>query len=90
MRCVNQAGLNSFLKLKKLRLEHLETESDHKDTYDTFVEQLSKNLTLTFIKLERFFTQDNEMVLKLRDALKTSKVKKMVLWLYKGQIDATD
>ena len=26
----------------------------------------------------------------LRDALKTSRVKKMVLWLYKGPIDATD
>mgnify|MGYP001626776563 FL=1 len=90
MQCVNQTGLNCFLKLKKLRLEYLETESGYKDTFDTFVEQLSTNLTLTFIKLERFFTRDNANVLKLRDALKTSKVKKMVLWLYKGQIDATD
>lgn len=89
--CINEVGLNSFIKLKKLRLEHLDTETAAFDeVYDTFLGQLKVNTTLTFVKLERIFTRDNERLLMLRDSLKTSKVKKMVLWLYKGPIDATD
>lgn len=90
--CINEVGLNSFIKLKKLRLEHLDTDTAAftDEAYNTFLSQLKVNTTLTFVKLERIFTRDNERLLMLRDSLKTSKVKKMVLWLYKGPIDATD
>ena len=90
MSCITEVGLNSFIKLKKLRLEHIETDQTFDETYATFLRQLKSNTTLTFVKLERVFTRDNASILLLRDALKTSKVKKMVLWLYKGSIDATD
>jgi len=90
MVAINAAGLNSFIKLKKLRLEHLEAESKYEETYTTFLQQLKSNTTLTLVKLERIFTRDNAKLLLLRDALKTSKVKKMVLWLNRGPVEATD
>ena len=90
MCCINEVGLNSFIKLKKLRIEHIETDQAFDETYATFLRQLKANTTLTLVKLERVFTMDNARLLLLRDALKTSKVKKMVLWLYRGALDATD
>ena len=87
---MNEVGLNSFIKLKKLRLEHIDTDETFDETYATFLRQLKINTTLTFVKVERVFTRDNARLLLLRDAIKTSKVKKMVLWLYKGHLDATD
>lgn len=55
--CLNQIGLNSFVKLKKLRIEHLEaTGSNFAATYELFIGQLKINTSLTFIKLERVFT----------------------------------
>ena len=90
MASINEVGLNSFIKLKKLRLEHLEAEAAHEETYSLFLTHLRANTTLTFVKLERVFTRDNSKLLMLRDALKTSKVKKMVLWLSRGTLEATD
>ena len=91
MQSVNEVGLNNFVKLKKLRLEHLEAENAQFDEiYQTFLDQLKSNSTLTFVKLERVCPRNNDKLMQLRDSLKTSKVKKMVLWLNKGQLDATD
>ena len=90
MMCINEVGLNSFIKLKKLRLEHLDYHSAYDETFQTFLSQLKVNKTLTFVKLERIFVRDNDKLIMLRDSLKTSGVKKMVLWIYKGPIDATD
>ena len=87
---INQVGLNNFIKLKKLRLEHLETQPAFDEAYLTFLNALKANTTLTFVKLEQIFKQDNERLLMLRDALKTSRVKKLVLWLSKGPLEATD
>ena len=56
----------------------------------TFLDQLIVNTTLTFVKLERIFPRDNDKLLMLVDSLKTSRVKKMVLWIQKGPVDATD
>ena len=57
--CINEVGLNNFIKLKKLRLEHLEaTDNAFDEAYGTFLEQLRVNSTLTFIKLERLFSRD--------------------------------
>lgn len=74
MASINEVGLNSFIKLKKLRLEHLEAESAFDETYAQFLRHLKSNTTLTFVKLERIFTRDNTKLLMLRDALKTSRV----------------
>ena len=58
MVCVNEVGLNSFIKLKKLRLEHLESVPEFDEAFKTFLRALSVNTTLTFVKLERIFTRD--------------------------------
>jgi len=56
MMCVNEVGLNSFLKLKKLRMEHLEANSHQfNEVYEAFISQLKVNTSLTFVKLERVF-----------------------------------
>ena len=91
MQNINEVGLNSFIKLKKLRLEHIESEPMYEETYMTFLRQLKTNKSVTFIKVERIFTRDNNKLLMLIDALKTSHVKKMVLWLCKrSNLEATD
>mmetsp|Transcript_25913 Transcript_25913/g.34690 ORF Transcript_25913/g.34690 Transcript_25913/m.34690 type:complete len:173 (-) Transcript_25913:766-1284(-) len=91
METINEVGLNSFIKLKKLRLEHLEAESAYEETYTTFIRHLKANTSITFIKVEHIFTRDQNKLLMLIDALKTSRVKKMVLWLSKrGSSEATD
>lgn len=91
MENINEVGLNSFIKLKKLRLEHLEAENPYEETYTTFLRHLMTNTSVTFIKVERVFTRDNNKLLMLIDALKTSHVKKMVLWLCKkSHLEATD
>ena len=89
MVCINEVGLNSFCKLKKLRLEHLDAAPAFDAAYEDFIANLRVNTTLTFVKLERVFTHDNARLLLLRDAIKASRVKKMVLWLYSGPLDAT-
>ena len=39
MTCVNEVGLNSFTKLKKLRMEHLESQSPADEAaYATFMQ----------------------------------------------------
>lgn len=91
MASINEVGLNNFIKLKKLRLEHLETDSAYEDTYKLFLRHLKTNTSLTFIKIECIFTRDNNKVLMLIDAMKTSHIKKMVLWLCKkSNLEATD
>jgi hypothetical protein len=58
--CVNEVGLNNFLKLKKLRMEHLEADGQQfHEVYEAFLSQLKVNTSLTFVKLERVFTKDN-------------------------------
>jgi len=58
--CVVEVGLNSFLKLKKLRIEHLEADSQQfNEVYEAFLSQLKVNTSLTFVKLERVLTKDN-------------------------------
>ena len=89
MNIVNEVGLNSFSKLKKLRLENLEGTAFSK-VYTSFIEQLRSNQTITFLKLENVFVKENEQLLILRDALKTSKVKKMVLWLARNELTPSD
>lgn len=91
METINDVGLNSFIKLKKLRLEHLESDPRHEDTYTNFIRHLKTNTSVTFIKVERIFTRDHNKLLMLIDALKTSRVKKMVLWLCRRHSsEATD
>ncbi len=65
--CINEVGLNSFIKLKKLRLEHLDYHSAYDETFQTFLSQLKVNKTLTFVKLERIFVRDNDKLIILRD-----------------------
>lgn len=56
MECINQVGLNNFVKLKKLRLEHLETDPKFDEAYQTFLSSLRQNTSIVFVKLERLFT----------------------------------
>ena len=77
MEQVVSIGLNSFIRLKKLRVEHLNldsTEAEKKVTsfdlnkdeiYKQFLSQLSENQTISFIKIERVFVDDNPRWLML-------------------------
>lgn len=59
--CINEIGLNGFVKLKKLRMEHLEAiGANFAATFELFICQLRANTSLQFIKLERVFTQSNQ------------------------------
>lgn len=77
MEQVVSISLNSFIRLKKLRVEHLNldsTEAEKKVTsfdlnkdeiYKQFLSQLSENQTISFIKIERVFLDDNPRWLML-------------------------
>ena len=68
MEQVIEIGLNHFVRLKKLRVEHLNPENSEQsmtsftqstdEVYKKFLLQLSENQTISFIKIERVFTND--------------------------------
>lgn len=85
MEAIVDIGLNQFIRLRKLRIEHLEgdrmTSSDlHCQVYRRFLEQLGDNQTITFVKLERVFNNNAPMRQALITAIKHSRVRKCVLW----------
>jgi hypothetical protein len=56
MEVIVEIGLASFIRLRKLRVEHLnEGDENNEIVYRRFLEQLSENKTISFIKLERIF-----------------------------------
>ena len=80
MQCLVEIGMNAFLKLKKLRIEHL-SGIENDQTYNVFLQQLSQNQTLRLIKLEQVFTDDSARFAMLVDAISKTRVKKFVCWL---------
>lgn len=77
---LNAIGLNNFAKLKKLRIEHLEGNQNEK-AWSDFLTQLQTNSTITHIKIEHLFPEENSKLLLLRDAIDRSRMQKMILWI---------
>ena len=80
MQCLVEIGLNNFLKLKKLRIEHL-SGTDNDEIYNVFLQQLRQNQTLTLIKLEQVYPDDPARFELLVQAISKTRVKKFVCWL---------
>ena len=62
MEAMVDIGLNQFIRLRKLRVEHL-TSPDARTSgiFHRFLEQLATNQTILLIKMERVFNEDPAM-----------------------------
>lgn len=70
MEAIVEIGLSSFIRLRKLRVEHLSiTSTDHEAIFSRFLEQLSENQTISLIKMERVFTTDGHQKQRLHEAI---------------------
>ena len=57
MQSLTDIGMNTFSKLKKLRIEHL-SGSENDKIYNQFLFQLSQDQRLKMVKIESIFPDD--------------------------------